>query len=117
MPIVHQPLILFYDRPAAVWTDALPLGNGRLGAMHFGGVEHDRFQLNEGTLWSGEPSDNENPGARAVLPEVRKALFEGRYADADRLTQKMQGPYTESFLPLGDLRLDFSPIVPTLYRR
>jgi len=108
LPLPPPDLTLRYDRPAAVWTEALPLGNGRIGAMHFGGPDQERFQLNEDTLWSGEPRKGDNPGARAVLPEIRKALFEGRWKDADALARKMQGPYTESYMPLGDLRLDFA---------
>jgi alpha-L-fucosidase 2 len=102
-----QDLTVRYSKPAKVWTDALPLGNGRLGAMHFGGVEKERFQLNEDTLWSGEPRSGDNPGAQEVLPAVRKALFEGDYQEADRLMRGMQGPFTESYLPMADLWLDF----------
>jgi alpha-L-fucosidase 2 len=118
-PIVPPaPLTLSYDKPAIVWTDAMPLGNGRIGAMHFGGVEEERLQLNDSTLWAGEPRLGANPGARKALPEVRKALFEGHYSDADLLTHEMQGPYTESYLPLGDLRLAFAhPGQATDYRR
>jgi alpha-L-fucosidase 2 len=112
------PLTLSYDKPALVWTDAMPLGNGRIGAMHFGGVEEERLQLNDGTLWAGEPRLGANPAAREVLPAIRKALWAGRYAEADRLAQKMQGPYTESYLPLGDLRLTFGHGAQTTgYRR
>ena len=85
--------------------------------MHFGGVEHERLQLNEDTLWSGEPSAGNNSQALAVLPEIRKALFEGRFKDADALAQKMQGPYTESYMPLGDLRLEFEKASFTDYLR
>jgi alpha-L-fucosidase 2 len=99
--------VLRYDRPARVWVEALPLGNGSMGAMHFGGVAEERFQLNEDTLWSGEPRRGENPAANATLPEIRRALFEGRWDEVDRLAQNMQGGYTESYLPLGDLRLSF----------
>ena len=83
--------LIWDSKPAVVWTEAYPLGNGRLGGMVFGGVENEHIQLNEGTLWSGSPSSGDNPGARVVLPEIRKALFEGRFADADGLAQKMQG--------------------------
>ena len=102
-----EPLSLWYRRPAHRWTDALPLGNGRLGAMVFGGVGTERFQLNESTLWSGGPLDGDNPKAKEVLPRVREALFAGRYKEAEDLTKQMQGPWTESYLPLGDLYLDF----------
>ena len=111
-------LTLHYLKPATAWTEALPIGNGRLGAMHFGGFDHERFQLNEGTLWSGEPSLGANSGAKEVLPEVREALFKGNWSEADALAQKMQGPYTESYMPLGDLRIDFSnPGAVSDYRR
>ena len=101
-----QPeLKLFYRQPAEAWTQALPLGNGRLGAMVFGGIDTERFQLNENTLWSGGPQDCNNPQARAVLPEVRHALFARDFIRADALCKKMQGPYNQSYMPLGDLHL------------
>lgn len=112
-----QDLSLRYDKPAVAWTEALPLGNGRLGAMHFGGVQHERFQLNEDTLWSGEPTNGDNPGAKAVLPEIRRALFEGRLGEVDALSRKMQGPFTESYLPMGDLRLDIGQVDAKGYHR
>lgn len=96
---------LQYNSPAVYWTEALPVGNGRLGAMVFGGVECERIQLNEDTLWSGYPKDGTNPRAIQVLPEVRKQIEEGNYAEADRLCKEMMGPYTQSYLPFGDLRL------------
>jgi alpha-L-fucosidase 2 len=116
-PAPHQALLLNYGKPAAVWTEALPLGNGHLGAMHFGGVEHERFQLNHDTFWSGEPSNGVNPNAKEMLPRLRKALFTGQYSEVDALAQKMQGPYTESYLPLGDLKLEFPSGTTTNYRR
>ncbi|MCB0127727.1 MAG: glycoside hydrolase N-terminal domain-containing protein, partial [Caldilineaceae bacterium] len=61
-------LKLWYTKPASQWVEALPLGNGRLGAMVFGGIAHERFQLNEETLWSGAPSDWNSPDAPAALP-------------------------------------------------
>jgi alpha-L-fucosidase 2 len=102
-----EPLILRYDQPAGHWTEALPIGNGRLGAMVFGGVAADRLQLNEETLWSGGPRDSNNPGAKALLPEVRAALFANDYAKATELSKKMQGNYTQAYQPLADLRLTF----------
>ncbi|AZN41497.1 glycoside hydrolase family 95 protein [Paenibacillus albus] len=98
---------LQYDRAANVWTEALPVGNGRLGAMIYGGVEQEELQLNEDTLWSGYPSDGTNPRALEVLPEVRRLIAEGRYVEADKLCKEMMGPYTQSYLPLGHLRLTF----------
>ena len=98
---------LWYDRPAVEWTEALPVGNGRLGAMVFGGLAEERLQLNEATLWSGGPRPWDNPSARDVLPQVRAAVFGGRYQEAEALCKKMQGPYNQSYLPLADLRLHF----------
>ncbi|XEC93529.1 glycoside hydrolase N-terminal domain-containing protein [Paenibacillus tarimensis] len=98
---------LKYDRPAARWTEALPLGNGRIGAMVFGGIETERLQLNEDTLWSGEPKDGTNPKARELLPEIRRLINEGKYADADTLCKEAMGPYTQSYMPLGDLTVHF----------
>ncbi|HEY8483328.1 MAG TPA: glycoside hydrolase family 95 protein, partial [Longimicrobiales bacterium] len=102
-----QTLELWYRRPAREWVEALPVGNGRLGAMIFGTIGRERLQLNEDTLWSGGPKDWNNPGAREVLPEVRRLIAEGKYVEADQLSKKMMGPYTQSYLPLGDLYLTF----------
>ncbi|MDG0791538.1 glycoside hydrolase family 95 protein [Cohnella ginsengisoli] len=98
---------LYYKQPARVWTEALPVGNGRLGAMIFGGVETERLLLNEETLWSGPPGDWHNPNAQAALQDVRQAIEEGRYADADIRAKDMMGPYTQSYLPFGELILQF----------
>ncbi|MBX3000692.1 MAG: glycoside hydrolase family 95 protein [Caldilineaceae bacterium] len=100
-------LILRYDVPAAAWTEALPVGNGRLGGMVFGGTESERIALNEDTLWAGGPRDGSNAEAREVLPEVRRLLLNGDYLAAEELCKRMQGPYTHSYLPLGDLLLTF----------
>jgi alpha-L-fucosidase 2 len=98
--------ILWYDRPASHWVEALPLGNGRLGAMVFGGGQVERLQLNEESLWSGYPRDCDNPEAREFLPRARQAVFAGDYTQADQLAKRMQGPYNQSYLPLGDLFLE-----------
>lgn len=113
------PLRLWYTAPAEKWTEALPIGNGRLGAMVFGGAPKERFQLNEDTFWSGYPKDWNNPGAKAVLPQVRKAVLQERdYGLADQLCKKMQGPYNQSYLPLADLWLEMAGHEkPTGYRR
>lgn len=107
MTQAHENLTLWYKTPAQQWIDALPVGNGRLGAMVFGGIQHERLQLNEDTLWSGGPRDWNNTDALRVLPEVRRLIFEERYAEANTLAQQMQGNFTESYQPLGDLLLDF----------
>ncbi len=98
--------ILWYDRPACYWTEALPLGNGRIGAMVFGGVPNERLQFNEELFWSGYPREQANPSAPAYLPLVRQAVFAGDYALADELVRKMQGPFTQSYLPFGDLFIE-----------
>ncbi len=101
-------LKLWYNQPATVWEEALPLGNGRLGAMVFGRVSKERIQLNDNTLWSGFPESGNNPDGPKYLPQVRKAVFEGDYTKATELWKKMQGPYSARYLPLGDLLLDFN---------
>ena len=98
---------LWYTHPATQWTEALPVGNGRIGAMVFGGVATERLQLNEDTLWSGHPRECDNPEALQYLPQVREAVFAGDYARADELSKRMQGPFNQSYLPFGDLILDF----------
>ncbi len=109
---------LFYQRPAKDWVEALPLGNGHMGAMVFGDPVHERIQLNEATLWSGRPRNCSNPDAILQLPAVRDAIFAGQYARADELCREMQGPWTQAYQTLGDLRLDFADAGPaTRYER
>ncbi len=103
--VCADELVLRYAAPAERWTEALPVGNGRLGAMVFGGVELERLQLNEATLWSGGPREWNNPQAKQVLPEVRAAIFAGDYARATQLGKRMQGPYNQSYQPLGDFEV------------
>jgi alpha-L-fucosidase 2 len=112
MTRANPDLTLWYKTPAQQWINALPVGNGRLGAMVFGGIQQERLQLNEDTLWSGGPRDWNNAEALRVLPEVRRLIFEKRFAEANTLAQQMQGSYTESYQPLGDLLLEF-PFVNT----
>src|SRR6185436_1851143 len=112
------PLVLWYDKPATQWVEALPIGNGRVGAMIFGGVASERLQLNHDTLWSGAPSDWNNPRAKEVLPELRALIFAGKYAEADQLARQLQGPYGQSYLPMGDLQLMFDHgASPDAYQR
>jgi alpha-L-fucosidase 2 len=107
-PARAQPvaLALHYDKPAASWNEALPVGNGRLGAMVFGRPGDELLQLNEATLWSGGPVGTKlNPGAFDALGQVRAALDKGDYTGGAALARKIQGPYTESYQPLGDLQI------------
>ena len=71
-------LKLWYDEPAAKWVEALPLGNGRLGAMVFGNPAEELIQLNENTIWAGSPNSNDNPEALEALPAIREMIFEGK---------------------------------------
>ncbi|MBC8133298.1 MAG: glycoside hydrolase family 95 protein, partial [Deltaproteobacteria bacterium] len=112
--------VMWYERPAAEWTHALPVGNGRLGGMVFGGVDVERIQLNEESVWSGSPQDADNPAGREALAEIRRLLFVGKYVEAQELTYakmiclgKGSGfamganlPYG-SYQTLGDLTLKF----------
>ncbi|WP_127124694.1 glycoside hydrolase family 95 protein [Pseudoflavitalea rhizosphaerae] len=100
-------LKLWYNTPSTIWEEALPLGNGKTGAMVFGSVQKERFQLNDNTLWSGFPEPGNNPNGPTVLPQVREAVFKGDYELAAKLWKKMQGPYSARYLPLGDLWLTF----------
>lgn len=105
-----RDLVLWYDRPAREWTEALPVGNGRLGAMVFGGTEAERLQLNEDTLYGGGPYDPNNPEALSALPEARRLIFEGRYKEADDLIGRkmMARPVKQMpYQPVGDLLLKF----------
>lgn len=101
---------LWYRRPAKNWDEALPIGNGRLGAMIFGGIEGERIQLNEDTLWSGSPYDPNNADALGALPEVRKLIFDGKYTDAAKIinAKMMAIPLKQmTYQTVGDLRLAF----------
>src|SRR4051794_30940730 len=102
-------LKLWYEAPAREWTEALPIGNGRLGAMIFGGVPRERLQLNEDTLWTGGPYSQANTEARLHLDQVRELIFAGRYADAEALADRhlMGRPLKQmSYQPAGDLWIE-----------
>ena len=112
---------LWYRQPAGAWTEALPVGNGRMGAMVFGRVAQERIQLNEDTLWAGSPYDADNPEALAALPVVRALLAAGKYAEATELASAKMMAKPLSQMPygsIGDLLLTFaSAKVPNNYRR
>src|SRR5262252_9424755 len=117
----NNPDVLWFRQPAASWNDALPIGNGRLGAMVFGGVRSERIQLNEDTIWAGEKRDRNNPEGAKNLAEVRRLLFAGKPSEAEELAErtiisvpKRLPPYQ----PLGDLLLRFdNQEQPADYRR
>jgi alpha-L-fucosidase 2 len=110
LEIEQGSLVLWYDEPADVWNEALPIGNGRLGAMVFGGPTSERLQLNESTFWSGGPSRNDNPNALGALSEVRELIFEGSYAAAETMiNQNMTAAqlHGSKYQTVGDLSVDF----------
>ncbi|RLD24420.1 MAG: glycoside hydrolase family 95 protein [Bacteroidetes bacterium] len=100
--------VIRLDRPASVFEEAFSMGNGRIGATLYGGVAEERVMLNEATLWSGGPVDADmNQTAYTHLPAVREALFNEDYELADQLVTQMQGKFSESFAPLGDLWIKY----------
>ncbi|MBN2475259.1 MAG: glycoside hydrolase family 95 protein [Pirellulales bacterium] len=115
------PMVLWYEQPAGDWVEALPIGNGRLGAMVFGGTENERIQFNEDTLWFGEPHDYARAGAAEYLPKIRALLFEGKQREAERLAGQhfMSDPLRQTaYQPCGDLKLHFpGHQAATAYRR
>jgi len=103
------PLVLSYSEPARTWVEALPLGNGRLGAMQFGGLREERIQFNEDTLWTGQPHEYHHPGAVKFLPAIRRLLSEGKQREAEKLALQefMSVPLRQqAYQPFGDLRLE-----------
>lgn len=110
----HQPgnneHLLWYDRPASLWVEALPIGNGRLGAMVYGNPAQEHIQLNEETIWAGQPNNNPNPAALEYLPKIRDMVFAGQYIEAEQLATEKVMSQTNSGMPyqsFGDLRLSF----------
>lgn len=103
-------LKLWYDEPAVQWVEALPVGNGRLGAMVFGDPVSERLQLNEETVWAGQPNSNANPDAKEAIPQIRELIFAGKYREAQNLVDRNVVSRTNhgmSYQPVGDLVLDF----------
>jgi alpha-L-fucosidase 2 len=107
----REYLRLWYIKPAEEWTQALAIGNGRLGAMVFGGIKNERIQLNEDTLWAGGPYDPTNPDTLKLLPEARRLIFEGKFQEAHNLIEKkmLARPVRQlQYQTVGDLLLTFS---------
>ena len=103
-------LRLWYDRPAANWNEALPIGNGKLAAMVFGEPAKEQLQLNEESVWAGGPNNNIKPDANSIIRQARKLIFEGRYVEAQELVNKEMTPYGNSgmpYQPIGNLYLKF----------
>ena len=113
------PLTLWYRKPAANWErEALPVGNGNLGAMVFGGVPKERIQLNEHSLWSGHREDIDSPQTLEYLPKVRQLFFEGKYAEANQMAARSMivraRTTPAAYQTLGDLTLEFRAGNPRL---
>jgi alpha-L-fucosidase 2 len=109
-PGPRADLKLWYTEPARRWTDALPIGNGRIGAMVYGGTAEDRYQLNESSLWCGGPHDYAHDDAAQYLPQIRQLLFEGKQKEAEQLATEhfMSVPLGQMpYQPFGDLKLTF----------
>jgi len=107
---IDPSLVLWYDKPATEWTGALPVGNGRIGAMIYGGTEKEIIQFNEETLWSGQPHDYANEGAWEYLDKLRQLLWEGKQEEAHKLGNEhfMSQPFGQlCYLPFGNILLDF----------
>ena len=109
-----QPYRLWYDRPAANWNQALPIGNGRLGAMVFGGVETEQLQLNEETIWTGGPGNNVNRDLYPAMQQMRELVFAGKYKEAQDLANEVMprgaaedNNYGMAYQLAGDLYIDF----------
>ena len=103
-------LKLWYEQPAKQWVEALPIGNGRLGAMIYGNPCNEVISLNENTLWAGSPNRNDNSNAKEALPEVRKLIFAGKYLEAqDLVNQKMisKTSHGMAYQTVGNLKLSF----------
>jgi alpha-L-fucosidase 2 len=115
-----QPLTLWYTQPSVRWTDALPIGNGRLGAMVYGGVAHERIQFNESTVWTGEPHDYAHVGAAKYLPQIRELLFAGKQTEAEKLAMQefMSVPARQKkYQAFGEILIDQKTGPATKYRR
>ena len=103
---------LWYDKPASIWLEALPIGNGRLGGMVYGGTQVDEIQLNEDSFWSGGPHNNNSTTSAKYLEQVRNLIFSGKEQDAEDLINKqfVKGPHGMKYLTLGSLKLTHTGI-------
>lgn len=114
MHAAENDMKLWYDKPASLWVEALPLGNGAVGAMVFGDPANEQFQLNEETVWGGSPYNNTNPKAKESLDEIRRLIFEGKNAEAQKLCGPAicspQGANGMPYQTVGSLMLDFDGV-------
>jgi alpha-L-fucosidase 2 len=119
LTITAQDHQMWYAQPARHWLEALPIGNSHLGAMIYGGTDTEEIQLNEETFWSGSPHSNNSNESMAVLPEVRRLIFEGKEGEASKLIDRhfVKGPHGMRFLPLGSVKLRLGHKDVTKYKR
>ena len=119
MTMSAQQHTLWYDKPAAHWLEALPIGNSHLGAMVYGGTDVEEIQLNEETFWSGRPHSNNSQESLQALPEVRRLIFEGKEGQAAKLIDRhfIKGPHGMRFLPMGSVKLKLGHKDVSNYRR
>ncbi|MGA2499772.1 MAG: glycoside hydrolase family 95 protein [Tepidisphaeraceae bacterium] len=109
----RRDMVLWYRQPAQKWLDALPLGNGMMGAMVFGGVRQERIALNDSTFWSGRPHDYDDPEALKYFPQIRDLLFAGKFQEAEKMADEHfygKPAAQQAYQPLGDLLLSFDGI-------
>ncbi len=103
--------VLTYETPATCWNEALPIGNGRLGAMIFGTPGNEKIQLNEETIWAGSPNTNANPDARQWMPQIRELLANGKYKEAKDMANAHVLNHTNHgmpYLPFGNLEIEMA---------
>ncbi|MDF2514947.1 MAG: hypothetical protein K0R59_243 [Sphingobacterium sp.] len=120
LAIKHAPLKLWYTKPASAWEEALPLGNGKIGAMVFGGVADERIQLNESTLWGGSIIDSSNPKGKMHLPLIQQLLFDGKNKEALTIADSTLMGNPRRIMPyqaLGELWFDMPHLNVTNYQR
>ena len=116
----HQPMVLGYRQPATGWNQGMPLGNGMIGAMVFGGVPEERIALNESSFWSGRPHDYDDPDAGKYFGQIRDLVFADKFQEAEALADahfKGIPNAQEAYQPIGDLVLNFDAGNVTDYRR
>ena len=106
-------MVLWYRQPGEKWLDAMPIGNGMIGAMVFGGVQRERIALNESSFWSGRPHDYNDPGAIKYFPQIRDLVLAGKFQEAEKMAdQHFFGvpAAQQAYQPLGDLWLSFDGV-------
>ena len=115
-----QEMTVWYRQPATAWLQAMPLGNGMIGAMVFGGVPQERIALNESSFWSGRPHDYDDPEAFKYFPQIRDLVFADKFQEAEKLVNEHfygNPKAQEAYQPMGDLLLSFDAANVTDYRR